>query len=254
MALEPLRIVKNWFTNTTTRERNWDEIADNITSYSVRTNNNLKQIGLDLNGASYEFNNTGKATQTTDIVTRLDAIDAAQLFVVTRNLGLDLSTASNVKLVGGDGATLSSSNKGLVTFNDTATAGKLVTKEITADINLNLVGAHWGLGTQGDFTDVKLWCLLMFDGTDVRFGITRQAGREVITTVVTSPTSANSIDDVLANGAVAANASVVVLGWIKANFDDTGNVGGEDFWTVQTDAGDINIGPHPHTFEGEVRF
>ena len=46
-GLEPIRFEKNWFKNSKTAEANWDEIADKTASYALRTNNNLKQIGLD---------------------------------------------------------------------------------------------------------------------------------------------------------------------------------------------------------------
>jgi hypothetical protein len=90
MPLQAIRIVKNWFKNTKAREKNWDEIANEVTSFGTRTNNNLKQIGLDLNGSTYDFNNNGVKTQTTSVVDRLVALEAANFDVTgTRNLALD---------------------------------------------------------------------------------------------------------------------------------------------------------------------
>jgi len=75
------------------------------------------------------------------------------------------------------------------------------------------------------------------------FGISLQGGRNVILTadVTTTASSANTREKVFTNAAVGSDSNCVELGRIVADFDDTGNSGGEDFWTVQTGRGDINI-------------
>lgn len=253
--LEPLKTVKNWLTNTRTREENFDEINNNLLAWATRTNNNLKQLGLDINGALYDFNNVGKATQTTSIVTRVTAIESQAAIVGTRNLGLDLSTQSKIKIVGADGTALSTANKGLVHLNSTANAGHLVTREITANMELTLTGAHWGFDTDGDLTDYPLWILLMDTGSSVILGVAAQGGRQSLAAADSDTAVGNitTISKVLVSSALAGTLNISYLGWVKADFDDTGNAGGENFWTIQNSFGDINIGPVQTLFFGEVR-
>src|SRR3990167_1803995 len=94
----PIRFVKNWLTGTRSREENWDEIANKISTWATETNNHLKQIALDLNGATYVFNGDGRATQTTSIVARLTTLEATINTIGTRNLGLDLSDTTKIAL------------------------------------------------------------------------------------------------------------------------------------------------------------
>ena len=244
MALQPLRIIKNWFTNTFTREKNWDEIADNLVSYAGRTNNNLKQIGLDIDGATYEFNNNGRATQTRAIVDRIDSLEAVEYAFGARNLGLDLSVTGVITLVGADGNALSATNIGIVAFNSTASAGVVKSYELTSNLSVTLTGAHWGKGGGGDLSDVVLWPILIDTGSAVILGVLFKAGRQTVTTAddETVATSVTTEDKVLVSSALSAENNCVYLGWLRANFDDTGNAGGEDFWTVQTGVGDVNIG------------
>jgi hypothetical protein len=244
MSLEPLKIVKRWFTNNQADELDWDEIADKTSSWALRTNNNLKQLGLDINGDSYVFNNVGKATQTASIVTRLDAVDNAQRVVLVRNLGIDTSVPNFIRLVGSNGSDLSSTNVGFVSFNSTSSPGQLVTRQITSTLSLELTGTHWGLDTLGDVSDVILTVMLIDDGTNAVLGVAAQAGRTEITAAV-SETVAASVDDstkVYTSSTISSTSSVVEMARVKADFDDTGNAGGENYWTVQTAIGDIIIG------------
>lgn len=253
--LEPLRTIKNWFTNTRTREECWDEINNNLLAWATRTNNNLKQLGLDLNGASYDFNNVGKSTQTTSIITRISELESQSAIVGTRNIGLDLSTQSKVKIVSADGTNLSSSNKGQIHFNSTTNAGQLITRDITSNLEVTLTGAHWGFDTDGDLTDFPLWVLFLDTGSSVVLGVAAQGGRQSLPTTdtETSAGAVTTINKVLISSAIASTLNITYLGWVKADFDDTGNAGGENFWTVQNSVGDINIGPIQTLFSGEVR-
>src|SRR3990167_9389526 len=153
--IRPLKIIKNWFRNTRTRENNWDEIRDKIVEWSLFVQKYFNQVGLDINGSSYEFNDNGTATQTTSIVSRLTTLENTAGIVGTRNIGFDFSVSGAITLRGSDGSNLSSTNAGLVTFNETATGGDLVTREITSNITLTFTGAHWGFDTFGDLTDQK---------------------------------------------------------------------------------------------------
>ena len=256
MALEPIRFVKNWFKNTNTREVNWDEIADKIQSFAVRSNNNFKQLGLDINGASYEFNNNGRATQSESLVDRMAAVESATYEYGTRNVGLSTADAGEATIQGSDGTAFSATNIGYVTFNETADAGDLVTRSITANDTLALQGCHWGQGGSGDLTDYYLWVLFLDDGTDAVLGVAAQGGRPHILAAdcETVATSVNSIEKVYTSSAIAGTLNATYMGWIKCNFDDTGNASGEDYWSIQSGTGDINIAPSGVFFEGTFRF
>ena len=257
MPLNPLRIVKNWIRNTTTREENWDAIADEMTGFATRVNNNLKQLGLDINGSTYDFNNNGVATQSESIISRLTDLEAANLDVVgTKNLGLDMSTTSIVKLVSADGSNLSSTNIGYATFNSTSNAGRLITRSITSNLSITLTGAHWGFDTQGDLTDQPLWVLLLDTGSSVTLGVAARSERNSIAVADSDTAVGNitSIDKVLVSTALSAELNSLVFAKVLAAFDDTGNAGGENFWTLQTGTGDVEIGYHPITTGGEIFF
>lgn len=257
MALEALRFTKNWTNGTRTSESNWDEIANNFSSFALRTNNNLKQLGLDINAATYDYNNVGKSTQTTAIIPRIAALEVGVSIVGTRNIGLDTSTVSKVKLVGADASNLTSTNIGYAIINSSTTAGVVVTRNITANIEVTLTGAHWGLDTFGDKTAYVLWIALVDDGSSTPIlAVTAQGGRETIT-AANSFTAAGSVTSRahwLTNTAVGSTYNVTWVGWITADFDDTGNPGGENYWSVNTGTGAANIGRHQTYFEGTVVF
>lgn len=244
MALEPLKIVKNWFKNSTTREVNWDEIADKISAFASRVNNNLKQVGVDLGGEDYDYNNQGKGTQTSPVVTRLSALESPRSAIGTENISLDISSQTTVKLVQADGNELSTTLPGKATFNATSNIGELVTRNIESAINLVLTGCHWGLDSLGDVSDRKLWILLIDTGASVVLGVDATGGRETVTPAdaETIATSVSSIEKVFVNSAITSENNCIYLGWVKADFDDTGHAGGENYWTIQTDVGDINVG------------
>lgn len=251
-GLQPLKFVKNWNSRTTTREENWDEIAGKCAAYGLQSNNNFKQLGLDIGGADYNFNGIGRSTQSISIVSRIDTLEAQSGILGSRNLGLDLSTQSKIKLIGADGTNLSSTNKGLVTYNSTSSIGQLVTRDVTENMEVSLTGAHWGLDTYGDLSDYILWILMIDTGTDSILGVTAQGGRQTIvsTDCFTTPGSIVSLEDVLVSSAPASTYNCTYIGWVKANFDDTGNAGGENFWTVQNGVGDVNLGNVPTLMEG----
>lgn len=251
-GLQPLRFVKNWNRGTSTREENWDEIANKTAAHALQTDNNLKQLGLDIGGPNYAYNGIGRGTQSVNVVSRIDTLEAQSGIIGSRNLGIDVSTQSKIKIFGADGSNLSSSNKGLVTFNSTSSIGGLVTRELTSNLEVTLTGAHWGNDTYGDLTDYILWVLMIDTGTDTILGVTAQGGRQTIASAdaATTPGSITSIEDVLVSTAIASTYNCTYIGWVKADFDDTGNAGGENFWTVQNGVGDINLGTVPTLMEG----
>lgn|SRR3990167_4993402 len=255
-GLEPIRFEKNWFKNSKTAEANWDEIADKTASYALRTNNNLKQVGLDINGSTYVYNGDGRATLTTPIVSRLTTLEATINSVGTRNIGLDLASQNIVKIVGSDGSNLSSTNKGVVTFNESSDAGDLVSRDVTANISITLTGAHWAHDTYGDLTDYILWVLFIDNGTDAILGVTADGTKQTVAAADTSVTASdiNLLTEVLVSSAITSTYNVTYLGWLKCDFDDTGNAGGENYWTIQNAVGDVNIGAFQTRFSGTHDF
>jgi hypothetical protein len=251
IGLEPVRFEKNWRRRTSTREENWDEIVNKITPFTIQTNNNFKQLGLDID-PNYQFNGVGRSTQKTPILSRISTLENTSAILGTRNIGLDLSDATKIKVIGADGDNLSSTNKGLVTFNSSADVGQLITRELTSNMELTLTGCHWGLDTTGDRTDFILWVMFIDTGSSVILGVAAQGGRQSVTTAddETSVGNVNSLSKVYVSSSLASENHVTYLGWVKADFDDTGNAGGENYWTVQSGKTDINIGYTPTYFEG----
>jgi len=255
-GLESLKIIKNWTEKTRTREENWDEIANKTTSWASKIVNYLKQIGLDLNGNTYDFNGDGRATQTTSIVSRLTTLEATLNTIGVRNIGLNLAQTDRIATYASDATNLSTANPGVVTFNSTTNPGRVISRNVTANQSLVLTGCHWGFDTDGDLTDVPLWILLLDTGSGTILGVTAQGGRQTIAAADTDTAVGNitSIEKVLVSSAPAATYAATYLGWIKADFDDTGNAGGENFWTLQSAVGDVNIGYVQTLQYGEVLF
>ena len=186
------------------------------------------------------------------MIDRLDALEGVEYSVGTRNISFDTSVTSVVTIVDAAGNNFSSTNTGKATFNDTTTNGQLTTRNISANISLTLTGCHWGLDTLGDVTDQKLWVMLIDNGANAVLGVALQGGRETVTVAdaETAVGNVNSIEKVYVSTAITSENNCIYLGWIKANFDDTGNPGGENFWTIQTGVGDVNIQEIQTYFEG----
>ncbi len=164
----------------------------------------------------------------------------------TNNIGLAAATTTNaddsIKITGSDGNALSPANYGWVAVPGD-TAGQVDVLSITADVTLDLTGAHWGFGTTGDLTDQQLVVYALNDGGTLKWGVGLMAGRELVTTAddETIQSSVTTKPKVLVNSALSGSAEILDIGWFRANFDDTGGAA-EDLWTVQTGSGDINIG------------
>ena len=238
MAIERLIIERNWTTGSTVSETNWDNIRSQLVAWSNRVDNNLKQIGLDVEGTDYEFNNVGRATQSSSIVGRLDSIDLSLASVGFTNLGLNIGTAGTFTLQGAS-ATLSSTNVAYATYNSTTTAGQQEARNLIADISLVPQGAHWGFGTGGDLTDQPIFLYLIDTGSTSVFGLGRRGGRSVILAAdaETTASNCNAIEKVFVSGAVASNSNCIEIGYMLCDFDDTGHAGGEDYWTIAATPG-----------------
>ena len=255
MALQPLSILKNWFTATRVKEANWDELKNSIGTWASLVNNYLKQIGLDLDGTDYNYNGQGRASFSASLNSRVEAIEAG-IVVAGTNIGLDVSATNIVRIFAADGTDLSTSNTAQIGFNSSSNAGRVITRSLTANQSLTLTGAHWGLDTTGDTTDTVLWLLMIDTGSAAVLGVAMEGGREFLTSAecTTTAGSVNARNMVYTASTISADSNVTQIGWIKANFDDTGNAGGENYWTIQTGKGDINFGIFPGQLEGTFIF
>lgn len=255
MPLEPLKFNVNWNEGNHVSKSNFDEIADKTAAHAFRNDNNLKQIALDLS-STYDYNNNGVKTQSIPIIDRLNQLDTYGPVVGTRNIALNLADLTKVAIFGYDGTALSSSNPGYVTFNSTSNIGRLVTRQITSAQSITLTGAHWSYDTYGDLSGHKLWVAFADTGSSAVLVVMDQGGLQYISSanVVTSAASATTRAKVLAASSIGADSNVTYLGWIKAAFDDTGNPGGENYWTLANSVGSVNIGPVVTYAEGEFAF
>jgi len=165
------------------------------------------------------------------------------------NIGLDASTTTNandsITITSADGNPLTEKNVGYVTL-PSATSGLLTTFRLASDIKILLTGATWGEGGDGDLTDYMLSVYLINDAGTLKAGVGSIPNHRVILNADDTATqaSASSVEKILVNTALGADASCLEIGWFKANFDDTGGAA-EDLWAVQTGIGDINLGTRP---------
>jgi hypothetical protein len=168
------------------------------------------------------------------------------------NIGLAAATTTNtadsIKITGATAA-LSSTNPGRVIL-PSATAGQLAIFEVTADVTINLTGAHWGEGTKGDLTDYLLSVYAINDAGTLKWGVGSVPNHALILNADDTATasSASSLEKVLVNSALTGDSGCLEIGWFKANFDDTGGAA-EDLWAVQTGTRDINFGARPPIYQ-----
>lgn len=162
------------------------------------------------------------------------------------NLGLaaaQTSVAADSIKIQGAGATLSSTNILRVTLPST-TAGLTTALKATSDVTINLTGAHWGLGTLGDFSDVELRVYAINHNGSLVWGVSLKGGLRFIADTDSDTTSTNitSKGDMLVSSSLSSGTwPCFEVGWFNANFDDTGGTS-EDLWAVQTGVGDLNVG------------
>jgi len=90
------------------------------------------------------------------------------------NVGLATAQTSvagdSIKITSADGTAFSSSNVGFIVF-DSVTAGQISVLQITADVTINLTGAHWGAGGKGDLTDQKLVVYALNNNGSLAWGV-----------------------------------------------------------------------------------
>lgn len=164
----------------------------------------------------------------------------------THNIGLKAATTTDandsIQLVGANGSVLAAiTNLGYVTIPDSATSGKITRLQATALSALKLTGAHWGRGTFGNWTDIPLGVYVVNDGSGTfKFGVCAKPNLRTIadSNAHTTATSVTTYSKMLVTSALASGTwPCVMIGWFLGDFNDTGDV-----WTVQTAAGEINVG------------
>jgi hypothetical protein len=181
------------------------------------------------------------------------ALDARGMF----NLGLANATTTNasdsIKVQGADAA-LSATNPLYVNLPTVSSPGRMTRFSATADVTINLTGAHWGLGTNGDFTDIILRVYAINDNGTLKWGVSNKGGLRSIadTAASTTATNINTQPEMLVNSALSSGTwPCREVGWFLGDFDDTGGAA-EDLWAVQTGAGEIMVGvPAPVSTDWE---
>lgn len=163
------------------------------------------------------------------------------------NLGLANATTTNAAdsiNIQGSAAALSSTNPLYLNLPTVSSPGRVTRFSATADVTINITGAHWGLGTKGDFTDIILRVYAINDNGTLKWGVSNQGGKRSIvdTNSHTTATSCTTQVKMLVNSALSAGTwPCREVGWFLADFDDTGGAA-EDLWAVQTAAGEIMVG------------
>lgn len=159
------------------------------------------------------------------------------------NLGLGIGSAATTLRIRSASGNLSSTSPLHIVLPST-TAGLLSMFSATANVDIVLTGAHWGLGTKGDFSDVELCVYAINDTGALKWGVSLDGAKTTIASADSDTTATNitAKGDMLVSSALNSGTwPCVRVGWVKADFDDTGGAS-EDIWDIQTGVGDINVG------------
>lgn len=258
-------MTKNYADDTVLTEAQLDAVKSSIETWANTTkldSDNIQDGGLDADTLASNVVTTVKINDGAVTTAKIadDAITPAKLNSdlqlipnLRQNLGIERATTTNsgdsIKITSQNGSALSSSNPGFLAIAD-GNEGRLVVVEVTSDVTIDLTGAHWGLGTDGDQTDYPLSVYALHDGTSLKWGVTPVNGLYVVDTDddVTSQSSATDLSKVLVNSALSADAWAVEVGWFRADFDDTGGAA-EDLWNVGSGRGKVNQFPMPDGFK-----
>lgn len=221
------------------------DITNSSTGAAVKVANDDAGTALDLINSS-----TGKYLQArTSTANYAELTDAGVLTYVgalspgwMSNIGLkaatDTDTNDSICITSADGSDFSATNPGYICLPGT-TAGTLAVFRITANVTIKLTGAHCGLGTFGDFSDIELRVYAINDDGALKFGVSNQGGYRTITTALSSQTQTDITTQakMLVNSTLSGTSACHQVGWFLADFNDTG-----DIHTVQTGAGEIQVG------------
>lgn len=135
------------------------------------------------------------------------------------------SDSSQLKITSSTGAALGATNPGYVRVRS-STAGTYRTFSVTADVTIDLTGAHWGLDTKGNVTGAILRVYAIDDNGSLRWGVGYQGGFYYIRNSQddATATNINLPEEILVNSGVGTdNSPMRDVGWILANFTDATN-------------------------------
>lgn len=167
---------------------------------------------------------------------------AANLPFGSWNIGLAAEETSvaddSIKITGANGSSLSAVNPGYVVVPST-TPGLKEVFTVTADVPIDLTGAHWGAGGKGDLTDQILVVYALNNDGSLAWGVGTLSEVSLVSNSddSTTATSVTLPYHVLVNSALTADAQALMVGYFKANFTDA-----SDLWAVQTGDDDIFLG------------
>ena len=139
------------------------------------------------------------------------------------------SDSSQLKITSAAGAALSSTNFGKVIIRS-STAGTYREFTVTADVTIDLTGAHWGLDGKGNVTGAILRVYAADDNGTLKWGVGYQGGFYYIrnTQDSTTATDINLPEEILVNSGVGTdNSPVRDVGYIRADFTDA-----SDEWAI----------------------
>lgn len=223
-------------------QTNYTDCVNNVLDGDTFTGNVVIHSGSDV----LLYSDTG-STLKAAVYGDSGRIQGYQDKIGTYNLNIADATTTNaadsIKVECGNSA-CSATNPGFVVMNSAAAVGDLVVFTVTADVTINLTGAHWKNGGKGDLADAILRVIYADDNGTLRTCVALQGGR---TAFVTSDTNATGTNIITAEGALCDTAvgsstnTLLDWAWFKANFDDAGGAAA-DLWAVQTGVTDQNLG------------
>lgn len=133
--------------------------------------------------------------------------------------------SSQLKITSANGTALSAANPGYVVIRS-STAGTSRFFTVTADVTIDLTGAHWGLDGKGNVTGALLRIYAADDNNSLKWGVGYQGGFDYIRNTQDDTTAANINlpEEILVNSNITTdNSPVLDVGHISADFTDATN-------------------------------
>lgn len=204
------------------------EVMQNFNDAKTVINGNIGPTNVDLTGTfpwagphSWQMTEAGVTGLTFGYFIPIDFFPQGLINIAFAQ-GAD---SSQLKITSASGADLSASNPGYVRIRS-STAGTYRTFSVTANVTMDLTGAHWGLDSKGNVTGAILRVYAIDDNGTLRWGVGYQGGFYYIrnTQDDTTATNINLPEEIYTSGAVGTdNSPMRDVGWILANFTDATN-------------------------------
>lgn len=173
-------------------------------------------------------------------------IPAHKLVPGAYNIGFSQGADSSVVRIRGLGASLSATNPGFVVIRSATASNGFTLFTVTADVDIDLTGAHWGLDGAGNLSGIALRVYAINDAGTLRWGICLQGGFTSISSTqeTTTAASVTAPETFLTNSAVGATSKVLDIGYVSAGFTDASNewVLSDYFPGISADGVWMNIG------------